>query len=242
MKELKQRLGQLEARSSIHESDDARASLYPSPSPEKRQSSSPDDETEAEANLPPAYATAGIRLSDPPSATSLLASARQHVQLIRPDPPPQASNPIFLPFPAPSPTSPFLTSGSTVSSVPDPSPFLAPLHNIGLFGGMFNLDGATALALPQPIAVPLENTAPLDVVAGLDKKTRKDMEPEEAANLLLAFSSPDTLRPQVVVNVAGRHRRLTLENDEFSLDRGVSVGVVDMIGKSAGDILCMTRE
>lgn len=83
------------------------------------------------------------------------------------------------------------------------------------------------------------------------------MPPEEAANLLLAFSSPDTLRPSgstpkmvpVVVGSGGRERRSALESEDFVLDGGVvreggagkeigsSKGM--MVGKTARDILRM---
>jgi hypothetical protein len=84
------------------------------------------------------------------------------------------------------------------------------------------------------------------------------MPAEEAANLLLAFSSPDTMRPiggtplmAAVSNGGGnggRERRSTLESEEFTLDGGVlsknaklelRAGGVVVAGKTASDILKM---
>lgn len=226
----------------------SKASTTP-PSP----SSSPDpNETEPETNLPPAY-TLSARHSTP-SITSLLQSANSDYRppTSRPIPSAQATNPtLYLPFPTPSPTSPFLTynntsSSSSGSSGPaEPSPFIAPLQSIPLFGGALNLDQSD---MPK-----------------------KDLKAEEAANLLLAFSSPDTLHPvnglgmgmgtgltpkMVPVNgglVGGkRERRGTLESDEFDfvLDGGVrdsmgrtasagGPGRNGVVGKTARDILKM---
>jgi len=231
---------------------------------------SPDpNETEPECNLPPAFTlanrqvanvqlgsnhgvhpgTSGTDIKSPgtPTIASLLHTANSdHRQLGRSNGHAgwQASNPtLYLPFPTPSPTSPFLTyhtssSSSASSGPPEPSPFLAPLQNISLFGGALNLD----------------NNQP-------DKG--KDMRPEEAANLLLAFSSPDVLRPvaglqmtpkmipvenDLAVGAATakrRERRGTLDSEDFVLDGGLVCGGGKggarngVIGKTARDILKM---
>ncbi|WVQ95761.1 hypothetical protein IAU59_002860 [Kwoniella sp. CBS 9459] len=281
-----------------------------------------------------------------PSVASLLASAQdrahspysgqsspsQNQTLSRPSPPPQANNPIFLPFPAPSPTSPFLTSnGGLVSSIgsssgpgsssgstglsgpPDPSPFLAPLSGMSLFGGVIPLENGLTSPIDMmsssgryshntngngPSSIynrqqhsPPDLTLPPSKSYGDDTRTHghsrevsgslsrsnghirnknsiggtsmngeqesKDMPAEEAANLLLAFSSPDTLRPQIVssastssvTSISGgltitRGRRSTMDSDEFefSLDSGgQGFRTEDMVGKSARDILRMTE-
>lgn len=75
---------------------------------------------------------------------------------------------------------------------------------------------------------------------------------EEAANVLLAFSSPDTLKPSVPnmpgliprMNGSMRERRLTLDSEEFVLDGGVREGSRNgarsgVVGKTARDILKM---
>ncbi|KAL7420643.1 hypothetical protein Q5752_004594 [Cryptotrichosporon argae] len=115
----------------------------------------------------------------------------------RPSPPPAAPNPtLFLPFPTPSPTSPFIPPAAAAAV--EPSPFLAPLQSYTLF------NGALGTLDPHP---PAPASAP-DI----------DVGPEEAANLLLAFSSPDTLRPAQPPIV----RRGTLGFDaDFSLDTAV---------------------
>lgn len=219
---------------------------------------SPDpNETEPEQNLPPAYTLSSRPpgQSHTPTIASLLhtanstinhthnhsSEANRHISS-RPAPGPQATNPtLYLPFPTPSPTSPFLTyhgssaSSSNSSGPPEPSPFLAPLQNISLFGGALNLDASHGLG-----------------TGGKDIKAA-----EEAANVLLAFSSPDTLKPivgaglgmtpKMIPALPGgvRERRLTLESEEFVLDGGVAEerrshgprsGVV---GKTARDILKM---
>ncbi|OCF41276.1 hypothetical protein I317_04934 [Kwoniella heveanensis CBS 569] len=286
-----------------------------------------------------------------PSVASLLASAQDHNQspysrhsspnqnptLSRPPPPPQASNPIFLPFPAPSPTSPFLTSsggvhsaagshpgsgpgsssGSTsISGPPDPSPFLAPMSGMSLFGGVIPLENGLTSPIdtmsagrysqhssangqshgshskqqnsPPQLTLPPSKSFGDDfstsrsysrevsssmsvtqvsgtgsIVGGANESVNretasKDMPAEEAANLLLAFSSPDTLGPQIfsssnnsstATSISGsltmtRGRRSTLDSDdfEFSLDSGVNgLKNEDMVGKSAREILRMTE-
>jgi hypothetical protein len=112
---------------------------------------------------------------------------------------------------------------------------------MSLFGGALNLDN-------------------------VDRQDKTNMRPEEAANLLLAFSSPDTLRPvsgmgtgltPKMVSVEGvgvdgskRERRGTLETEDFVLDggrRGISTGDSGaigggrngLVGKTARDILKM---
>ena len=191
--------------------------------------SSPDpNETEPETNLPPAY-TLSTR-THTPTIASLLQSAND-TTLTRPIPSSQAPNPtLYLPFPTPSPTSPFLTyqnggtsSSSASSGPPEPSPFLAPLQGMTLFGGALNLDHKD-----------------------------KDLKAEEAANVLLAFSSPDTLKPMTGLNLTpkmipsggSRERRLTLESEDFVLDGGLRqagrVGARSGVtGKTARDILRM---
>ena len=74
---------------------------------------------------------------------------------------------------------------------------------MSLFGGALNLDGP-------------------------DRQLPKGMGAEEAANVLLAFSSPDTLRPTSVgmtplmtPMMDGRPRRSTLDGEDFVLDGGV---------------------
>ncbi|WWD20505.1 hypothetical protein CI109_104981 [Kwoniella shandongensis] len=299
----------------------SKRSPFPTPSPEKPSQSlySPDpNETEVEPNLPPPLARAHPRFSSAsssrsgtpldsttsaPTVASLLASAQNQNQQFgspqqphtRPPPPPQANNPIFLPFPAPSPTSPFLhansstatsSSGSTASTSStigpvDPSPFLAPLPNVSLFGGIFNLDSGNVsptdtfkpppqFKQPSPPQLSLYDsksktttiTSSAKVSAPISSTKKDDMAAEEAANLLLAFSSPDTLRPQQVV-VGQRERRLTLDGEDFTLDGGVmggrrgsddranrssSVETKSMsggnglkVGKSARDILRMSE-
>ncbi|KAK8850322.1 hypothetical protein IAR55_004239 [Kwoniella newhampshirensis] len=276
------------------------ASPYPSPSPDKAAETlfSPDpNETEVESNLPPPHTKAYSRSSpntssrtstplNTSSVASLLSSAQGEPQQphSRPPPPPEVTNPIFLPFPAPSPTSPFLhatihsssesrgTSSSSAVGPIDPSPFLAPLPNVSLFGGIFNLDSSPTdtfrpqFKQPSPPQLCLtDNTktkhsqtqrSAKGATAMTTTTTRsKDMAPEEAANLLLAFSSPDTLRPQHFV-VSQRERRSTLDSEEFSLDGGGSgeggggvkalrpetkTGNGGKIGKSARDILKMSE-
>ncbi|WVQ79472.1 hypothetical protein IAT38_001571 [Cryptococcus sp. DSM 104549] len=249
---------------------------------------SPDpNETEVESNLPPPLARAGSRFSLSSASAStrskpstpqenvpsplLGASHSGHparTQALppptRPPPPAHNANPIFLPFPAPSPTSPFMNatisgtpSASTSTTAPsEPSPFLPPIPNLGLFGGMLNLDASPqdtfragyaskqgsppSLSLPESKKVAQPHgfgAAHAGAASGMgvgngkhapNSKANADMAPEEAANLLLAFSSPDTLRPQSesmmaamqAQQTAGRGRRMTLETEEFSLDGG----------------------
>jgi len=105
------------------------------------------------------------------------------------------------------------------------------MQNISLFGGALNLDAGHA--------------------PGAMGDKGKDMRPEEAANLLLAFSSPDVLRPVTglqmtpkmipveaadntgsggMAGMAGmgigmkRERRGTLDSEEFVLDGGLVSG------------------
>ncbi|WWC72421.1 uncharacterized protein I206_106383 [Kwoniella pini CBS 10737] len=227
-------------------------SPYPSPGPENEALGEADpNETEPETNLPPPLTKAtrvvSRHVSPPvatPSVACLLAQAAHSNSptppppVSRPAPPPQSSNPIFLPFPAPSPTSPFLTGApaamSSVSSssssmidtsrsyISDPSPFLAPISGMSLFGGALNLEQPSPAenmklfidkTSPPSLALPPSNT----------KEKLGNMPPEEAANLLLAFSSPDTMRPQTHVDISpypgmSRDRRMTLDNDDFKLD------------------------
>ncbi|WVF68097.1 hypothetical protein IAT40_002860 [Kwoniella sp. CBS 6097] len=262
-------------------------SPYPSPSPDAHHHPlSPDpNETEPEPNLPPPLTKAQPRRikqefprsnSGSPglSVTSLLSSAQNHSRrsspnqsLSRPPPPPQANNPIFLPFPAPSPTSPFLTThggGGVVGGLPDPSPFLAPMSGMSLFGGVIPLEAAPVDAMSSrhgngngngsrqqnsPPQLSLPPSRESKSIRGHSRegsgRGHKDMPPEEAANLLLAFSSPDTLGPQVnsgSLTTRGRRSTLDSEDFEFSLDSGaVGLRHEDMVGKSARDILSMTE-
>lgn len=264
------------------------------------------NETESETNLPPPMApasridTSGHARSSalrphPPSISSLLAEAHSRpippsVPSTRPLPPPQATNPtLYLPFPTPSPTSPFLnyhpssSSGSFAGAATEPSPFLAPLQNLGLFGGAIALDPSVS---PQPTWASRKYSPPHtssisseESLQGHRSRARhslnrdgpdamgRGLNAEEAANLLLAFSSPDTLRPQGypdmtrmvpvegggVGYVDGRPRRGTLENEEFTLDAEGGAGMTretgkrvtsgypstGMVGKTAKDILRM---
>lgn len=270
----------------------------------------------------------------------------QPLPSVRPKPPTSASNPIFLPFPTPSPNSPFLhpnislnanpnadslnnssmmgsamsgetegqsagfnpsssasASASASGSVPggtearsiDPSPFLPPIPSMSLFNIMslenspldsfrlacmegvgdagksrsfsppeLNLEdqsgrrsssteskGATGLGMSTMDADVKErrcgdNEKPTSIdvgrandkqqggpTANADADTGAEMLPEEAANLLLAFSSPETLRPLGDGSVGplgigqgygqgqGQIRRTV---EEFSLDSGVAFG------------------
>lgn len=208
------------------------------------------------------------------SLTYPASLAAQAVPSTRPAAPPQAQNPtLYLPFPTPSPTSPFLTYSTTASSSsgpPEPSPFLAPLQNINmsLFGGAINLDqpvggggGGAGGAIGSGTDTPLlmgkrsysdetRRSDGADATEGVEVTTtttggkargKRDMAPEEVANLLLAISSPDTLRPsngqtmltpkmipiggpEDLASLAGSvarenlKRRSTLESEDFRLD------------------------
>lgn len=255
------------------------SSSPPSPSmtPPSRHTvlATPDpNETEDEQNLPPPLALASRdrdrdrdRISDegsrtshtshtstasphPPSISSLLSSAQPPSRTSQSRP--AASPNIYLPFPTPSPTSPFLSyhpsNASTASSAtgpPEPSPFLAPMQNISLFDGQLNASPLTGPLKPSPP----ESRRPLE-------GDKHDMGAEEAASLLLAISSPDTLRPtgstgntplMSAVAHRGLERRLTLDAEEFTLDGGVArsaehvrvYGRVQTQGKTARDILRM---
>ena len=244
----------------------------PSLSPERQPrsnvvSESPDpNETESEAGLPPPF-TVASRQSSHPSITSLLNSsnAAQEHHVRRPAPPPEATNPtLYLPFPTPSPTSPFLTyapsnsSTSTSLATMEPSPFIAPLNNFSLFGGAISFDNPSPeVNMAKPQTGPPEISMP-------PPKEKRMPSPEEAANLLLAFSSPDTLRPVhggtpvFAPSVGGRRG---LDGDDFMLDgngnghghghgRGGAIGPRGhahgpgpwprgMVGKTAKDFLRM---
>ena len=193
-------------------------------------------------------------LASSSSSNSSNAESSRQTQS-RNQPSPSTAPSIYLPFPTPSPTSPFLNYDPTQPTnkpsgrfgLPDPSPFLAPIQNMSLFGGALNLD---------PPAKP-EDTDNMPVT--VDKGV------EEAANVLLAFSSPDTMRP-VGGNGPGNgngngkfhngdgngnptRRRNTLDTDDFVLDSaetapptiaGRGRGDVEMhVGKTARDILQM---
>nr|ODN95407.1 hypothetical protein L204_03946 [Cryptococcus depauperatus CBS 7855] len=262
---------------------------------------SPDsDETEVEYNLPPTFTRTGSGVSygdskDSVERFAINGSDNQHgpvsnngiasrpLPSTRPKPPANASNPIFLPFPSPSLASPFLhanpsdsntpsaTSGTTLGSVGEPSPFLPPIPNIGLFGGIVNFEGSpvdtyrqacSTAKQPSPPHLSLEKGPnsgkglrerqsssspgttgsmappknPLPSQSSRSGADARDMPPEEVANLLLAFSSPDTLRPQseamLSMQMQSRGgtsaRRSTLES--FSLD--ASYGIVSSIPNS----------
>ena len=274
MRELRERIAELEAgsqpqsrslarlKSETTTTDDSsntspavapRRPLFPPrPGPSSTTPPSPSlspdpNETEPESNLPPPYTLSSRSSSHSaaPTIASLIHTANTSCPEpkipSRPPPGPQAANPtLYLPFPTPSPTSPFLSyhtsSSSFGSSAPEPSPFLAPLQNISLFGGA------------------LETS---------ERQDKANMRPEEAANLLLAFSSPDTLHPvngmgsgltPKMVPIEGisldgpkRERRGTLETEDFVLDggrRGILagssvVGRNGLVGKTARDILKM---
>ena len=250
---------------SSHMEHTAHVSSRTPPSP---STSHDPNETEAESNLPPPYTFA----SRSPSIATLIHTANEtKAQAPPPHRRPRAgsggtragsgSN-LYLPFPTPSPTSPFLSynassmshvGSSSSSSGIEPSPFIAPLQNISLFGGALNLDSDKG-----------ERYDRADRGHDLTKPSSnaKLMPAEEAANLLLAFSSPDAMRPtmgtgsgmtprmspaaqeQMDVN---RARRNTCDSDEFVLDGGVrSAGEGDnvvrrvvVVGKTAKDILQM---
>ncbi|WVQ75278.1 hypothetical protein IAR50_004892 [Cryptococcus sp. DSM 104548] len=281
-----------QAEASAPEIDSHKTSPYPSPSPDKsHQPISPDpNETETESNLPPPLTRASSRPALPKRVTSehyhsspLLnpTSKLPPPPTCRPPPPATKSNPIFLPFPAPSPTSPFLqphshahsahgdtpggstgtsgTSGSTSGlSVSEASPFLAAT-GLSLFGGMVNVGESPADSFRPPPSIPGRTGSPPHLSLesqshsstpvpsrqtsvsplssfhptshpkaahapnpNLQSKATADMPAEEAANLLLAFSSPDTLRPIGEpqgggrLDGGGRGRKETVE--EFSLD------------------------
>ena len=169
------------------------------------------------------HGTSTSHISPPrdPPISSLLAvnnASTVPIQPIRRAPGPQAINPtLYLPFPTPSPTLPFLNYTASTASRSSlhtntgraPSPFMAALQNMSFSGGAPNLDA------------PGEKQA----------NNGKGMGAEEAANVLLAFSSPDSMRPTNVgitpnmtpiVGEGGRPRRLTLDGEEFVLDNGVS--------------------
>jgi hypothetical protein len=99
----------------------------------------------------------------------------------------------------------------------EPSPFIAPLNNFSLFGGAISLDN------PSPeISMAKHQAGPPEISMPPPKEKRMPS-PEEAANLLLAFSSPDTLRPvhggtPVFAPAAVGGRRGTLDGDDFMLD------------------------
>jgi hypothetical protein len=209
------------------------------PLPQKiKPRESPDpDETETDDCLLPHLALAtrtSSSTSSPahPSISSLLNSTNQSHQLqrqpSRPLAPPEAANPtLYLPFPTPSPTSPFLTysGASSVASTSgmgaiEPSPFMAPVQNFSLFGGAISFDSN-----PSPeVSMALGRQGPpdLSMPPPRGKEAKRVPSPEEAANLLLAFSSPDTLRPvsggTPIFAPSGNRRRGTLESEEFMLD------------------------
>ncbi|KAK4687916.1 hypothetical protein P7C73_g2211, partial [Tremellales sp. Uapishka_1] len=222
-----------------------------------RYSATPPSPSLSPPNAPPSYTSNSNETnstSHPHSLASLLAPApspRPAQQPVsRPAPPPQATNPtLYLPFPTPSPTSPFLYASTTASSsgasAPlEPSPFLAPMQHLGLFSGQINFSpnfSTTAARKPSPPDMDLPPAA------------KDKMGEEEAANLLLAFSSPDIMRPShVEVEMGiGRSRRGTLENDGFVLDTATASGDSQraravyngsgqrVVGKTASDILRM---
>ena len=124
---------------------------------------------------------------------------------------------------------------------------MAPLQNMSLFGGALNLDLPTS-----------------DKVNGAIRGGgEKGMEVEEAASVLLAFSSPETMQPissgftpmmtPIVHGLEGRARRSTLDGEDFVLDGGVfrstegrkatvsttGSNETQRIGKTARDILRM---
>ena len=213
----------------------------------RKVGSETDDETESEAGLPPPN-TLASRPAPSPAATSASTSGSssstgskmttlrdtfgQHPSLAsllstappppptRPPAPPQAPNPtLYLPFPTPSPTSPFLSySSSTSSGLTDPSPYIAPLQSMSLFGGALEMSPINALG----------------------KKVQG--EEEQAANVLLAFSSPDVMRPTVYGMTALNKKGDS--GDEFTLDGGTRGSAVQgnstgVKGKTARDILEM---
>ncbi|ODO00539.1 hypothetical protein L198_02858 [Cryptococcus wingfieldii CBS 7118] len=323
------------SRSSSHQAETSapelpshKTSPYPSPSPDKSHAPiSPDpNETEPESNLPPPLTRASSRPVQKNRSTSgdylssplLNPTTKPPPQpTSRPPPPSTKSNPIFLPFPAPSPTSPFLqpyshppsyahtdTSGlSTGTSATgstggmsgsEPSPFLAAT-GLSLFGGMVNVgespadsfrapsivqgksgspphlsleppsqsqshssshstlstNSSTPIPSRPPSLSPLSSFQPPSTHAPNPNlsppKGTSDMPAEEAANLLLTFSSPDTLRPVVDPQMpqvqgggvgggpldGGRGRRNTV--DDFSLDAcGGGGGVMGQTVKALG--------
>ena len=244
---------------------DAGSSITP-PSPSLSPDTSRErdvDDGERANNPPPALNLASSDPNHPArhgasSISSLLATASTHrsdpIPKQRPQGSLQAADPtLFLPFPTPSPTSPFLTFHSTVPSTvattigsAEPSPFLAPLQNISLFGGVLNLDMTTSPVRPPE----RKQRSPPEMSMPPPRTEKRNMAPEEAANLLLAFSSPDTLHPSgstpKTMAVIGRERRSMSEAEEFVLDGGLvkedykSRGKgMEVVGKTAREILRM---
>lgn len=245
----------------------------PSLSPDQSQSAPLSRHTSADA---PAIASGrgsrnGTDSPQQPSIASLLSHAHPSQrpspasQPTRPAAPPQAANPtLYLPFPTPSPTSPFLTypgsntstTATSVTGPPEPSPFLAPLQHFSLFGGAISLDTPTS---PEVKKSPSDHEGTAKIAPG---EKKGDMRAEEAANLLLAFSSPDVMRPTGGLGLAmtttsngfsgkeERQRRMTLETEDFTLDGGTAkvtkgydafLGQTEgMVGKTARDILRMS--
>ena len=251
----------------------------PSPSPSPEQSYSAPLSRHTSADAPPLGSGSGSRngTNSPqqPSIASLLSQAHPSqrsspaAQPTRPPAPPQAANPtLYLPFPTPSPTSPFLmypgssntsTTATSATGPPEPSPFLAPLQHFSLFGGAIALDTPTSPEVKKSHS-PSDHEGTAKAASGEQKKG--DMRAEEAANLLLAFSSPDVMRPTgglglgvttTANGVSGKdekQRRMTLDNEDFMLDGGTAkvskgyeafIGQAEgMVGKTARDILRMS--
>jgi len=133
---------------------------------------------------------------------------------------------------------------------------MAPLQNISLFGGALDtpstLDSSDAANRKQPSPPDLAMPPP-------GHPHRGPLAAEEAANLLLAFSSPETLRPSktgstplmsALAMPPGQRRNL--DSEDFTLDGGTaksstaypqqhqnSSGFTPRQGKTARDILRM---
>lgn len=198
-----------------------------------------EDETESEAGLPPPLTVASrpapssgsssSSRSDKgyapshPSLASLLSNVPAQLPT-RPAPPPQASNPtLYLPYPTPSPTSPFLSYSSSTSNSTaqtEPSPFIAPIHGMpgmSLFGGA--LDGG------------------MSPINALGREQKGQDEVADAAHVLVAFASPDVMRPTIMGMTPIRSEAdFSLDGQTRAVHRDRQTGIR---GKTARDILDM---
>jgi hypothetical protein len=137
---------------------------------------------------------------------------------------------------------------------------MAPLQNFSLFGGAISLDSTASPEVSMAMSSATgsgRHQGPPDLSMPPPKGSKRVPSPEEAANLLLAFSSPDTLRPVSggTPIFAPSGRKGTLESEDFMLDgatdgqahhhtqatksHGHSNWQKTMVGKTARDILRM---